>query len=378
MKDIGGNMQILKKTRTVCTINQCAGCMACVDVCPCNAISVVDSKKYLNAIIDSKRCVQCNACHFVCQQNHPADFREPKSWLQGWGDEKIRATSSSGGFGQAVMKAALQNNFYVAACQFRDGDFRFGLINDENEVAAYVGSKYVKSNPVGIYKKVKNKLTQDKKVLFIGLPCQVSSMRNFVRNHKNLYTIDLVCHGTPSVRLLRESMKEYGQSLTDIQSICFRNHDYFAIKSQPINILPTGVQDCYTRAFLRGVCYTENCYSCQYACQRRVGDLTLGDSWGTEMKEELHKGISLILCQTDKGRELLDIVDFQFFPVDKQKSVEMNHQLNYPTPMPKTREKFFLRLENGTPFNHAVAMLYPKAYIKQMIKKNLIHLKLYL
>lgn len=371
-------MQILKKTLTVCTINQCAGCMACVDACPCNAISVVDNKKYLNAIIDPQKCVQCDACNSVCQQNHPADFREPRAWLQGWGSEKIRTTSSSGGFGQAVMKAVLQNNFYVAACQFQDGDFRFDLINDENEVASYVGSKYVKSNPVGIYKKVKNKLIQGEKVLFIGLPCQVSSMRNFVRNHKNLYTIDLVCHGTPSVRLLQESMKEYGQNLTDMQSICFRNHDYFAIKSQPINILPNGVQDCYTRAFLQGVCYTENCYSCQYACQPRVGDVTLGDSWGTEMKEELHKGISLILCQTDKGRELLDMVDFQFYPVDKLKSVEMNHQLNYPTPMPKAREKFFLRLEKGTPFNQAVAMLYPKAYIKQMIKKILIHLKLYL
>ena len=370
-------MQKSNKTFTVCHQNQCAGCMACVDACPCKAISDIDSKKYMNAVINIEKCIKCNACNTVCQQNHPADLRVPKKWLQGWGNDIIRITSSSGGFGQSVMIAALQNSFCIAACKFQNGEFRFDLIEDKSNVSSFIGSKYVKSNPVGIYKKVKNKLKEGKKVLFIGLPCQVSSMRNFVKDHGNLYTIDLICHGTPSVHLFQESMEEYGVVLADLQSIYFRKNDRFAIRSKPKNILPDGVQDCYTRAFLQGICYTENCYRCQYACQQRVGDLTLGDSWGTEMKEELHKGISLILCQNDKGRELLDMVDFHFFPVDKLKSVEMNHQLDHPTPMPKAREKIFKLLDKGIPFNCAVAILYPKDYFKQKIKQILLSFKFY-
>lgn len=38
--------------KTVCKINQCAGCKACVDVCKKEAISVEDTLNAMNAIID--------------------------------------------------------------------------------------------------------------------------------------------------------------------------------------------------------------------------------------------------------------------------------------------------------------------------------------
>lgn len=362
---------------TVCQKNQCAGCMACVDICPKRAILVVDDRRYMNAVIDTSKCIHCNACHNVCQHNHTALLREPKEWLQGWGNEKTRATSSSGGFGQAVMRAAIQHDFVVAACHLECDDFRFHLIDNEEELEGYTGSKYVKSNPLGIYREVKRKLVQGRKVLFIGLPCQVSSMRNFMRDHKNLYTIDLICHGSPSIQLLKASLEEYGYPLSELEDIHFRNHDKFSITSKPVRILPKGVQDCYTRAFLRGLCYTENCYSCQYAQSKRVGDITMGDSWGTEMQEELHKGLSLVLCQTEKGRELLDMMDFKFLPVDKENSIKQNRQLRCSSPIPAGREAFFRNMEKGISFNHAVGLAYPKDYAKQYIKKILINLKLY-
>ena len=55
-------------------------------------------------------------------------------------------------------------------------------------------------------------------------------------------------------------------------------------------------------SFLTALSDTENCYSCKDAQEKRPGDITLGDSWGTELPEnEWKKGISLILCQTEKG-----------------------------------------------------------------------------
>ena len=362
---------------TVCQPNQCAGCMACMDICPRQAISVADDKKYMNAVIDKSRCIHCNACHNVCQRNHPAEMREPMEWLQGWGNDLTRTTSSSGGFGQEAMRTALKHGFIVTACHFEKGDFRFGIIEDESELADYVGSKYVKSNPIGIYREVRRKLIQGKRVLFIGLPCQVSSMRNFTGDHKNLYTIDLICHGSPSVQLLKESMKDYGYDLSKVDDIHFREHDRFGITSRPVSIVPKGVQDCYTRAFLQGLCYTENCYSCQYARTARVGDITMGDSWGTEMPEELHKGLSLVLCQTEKGREFLHMMDFKFWPVDRENSIKLNKQLQRPSLVPSQREKFFQNLEKGISFNHAVGIAYPKEYIKQSVKKFLIISRLY-
>ena len=67
----------------------------------------------------------------------------------------------------------------------------------------------------------------------------------------------------------------------------------------------------------------------------------MGDSWGTEMKEELHKGLSLVLCQTAKGQELLDMMDFKFFPVDKENSIRMNHQTLSSVSYANAAERFF-------------------------------------
>ena len=70
--------------KTVCVVNQCAGCMACVDICPKNAIKIEDSMEYYNAVIDESKCVGCNACLRVCQQMCHHVLLSPLKWFQGW------------------------------------------------------------------------------------------------------------------------------------------------------------------------------------------------------------------------------------------------------------------------------------------------------
>ena len=202
-------------------------------------------------------------------------------------------------------------------------------------------------------------------------------MRNYVRDDRNLYTVDLICHGSPSVKILQQAMEEYGHNLTEVRAIYFRSADKFAIETQPIRIVPKGVQDRYTMAFLKGLCYTESCYSCHYAQTERVGDLTIGDSWGTELSSELSKGVSLALCQTEKGKEMLDMMNFNFYNVDLENAVQSNHQLRHPSELPQERKKFFENLRKGKSFKQAVFFAYPKICIRQNIKELLIKTKLY-
>ena len=91
---------------TVCEKDQCAGCMACLEVCSKNAINIKDSIKSYNAIIDEKRCINCNACRNVCQVNNNVDVSKPIIWKQGWAsDVNIRKKSSSGGAALWKMEA---------------------------------------------------------------------------------------------------------------------------------------------------------------------------------------------------------------------------------------------------------------------------------
>ena len=176
--------------KTVCSENQCTGCMACLEVCCKGAITIKDQLRNYNAVIDSERCVGCGACHRVCQNNQPVNTTEPIAWYQGWSkSESQRKASSSGGFAGALTEQFIEDGGVVCSCVFKDGVFGFDFAESKDDVAKFTGSKYVKSNPVGIYKKIRGLLTKGRKVLFIGLPCQVAAVKSFIgeKLEDNLY-----------------------------------------------------------------------------------------------------------------------------------------------------------------------------------------------
>ena len=328
----------------VCEENLCTGCRACMDKCAKNAISIKDNLDFFNAVIDENKCVDCGACHKVCPNNSPVELKEQLSWHQGWADSsEERKKSSSGGFATVLSKSFIQNGGIVCSCAFAEGDFIFKAVETEEEAECFRGSKYVKSNPEGIYKKVKVFLQSQKRVLFIGLPCQVAAIKNFVgeQNQKNLYTVDLICHGTPSVKILEKYLAQYNIKLGEVKNISFRTKNSFMLKKNEKPIIDSRIQDTYTMTFLSSLNYTENCYSCKYATDRRVGDITIGDSWGSELTEEIEKGISLVMCQTEKGEELLQLMPFHFEKVNVDEALKNNHQLRHPAVEPDKRKQFF-------------------------------------
>lgn len=197
--------------RAVCKKDMCAGCGVCVESCSKKAIHLIEDIQAYNAVIDEGKCVDCGRCSKICPKNYPSEFRTPIEWYQGWSlDEKIRANSSSGGFASAISKAFIENDGIVCTCKFQGGRFGFQFINNTEELMTAAGSKYVKSSPMGIYREIILKLKSGQKVLFIGLPCQVAAVRNYVGRNKDdkLYTIDLICHGTPSAQLLDMYMQQ--------------------------------------------------------------------------------------------------------------------------------------------------------------------------
>ena len=190
---------------------------------------------------------------------------------------------------------------------------------------------------------------------------------------ENLYTVDLICHGTPSPKLLEKVLAEENLDIAEAQEIRFRQGKAYsiAINGKSLNT----VMDAYSIAFFECLSLTENCYNCKYARFERVSDITLGDSWGSDLPiEEQRKGVSLILCQTEKGSTLLELCDLELYEVDIEKAKSSNHQLVSPSNMPKNREKFFRLLIKGTTFNKATFRCLPKKVLKQKIKAIMIKL----
>ncbi|MCQ2416769.1 MAG: Coenzyme F420 hydrogenase/dehydrogenase, beta subunit C-terminal domain [Oscillospiraceae bacterium] len=357
-------------SNTVCSLNQCAGCMACVEACAVHAITVKDSVSAMNAEIDESKCVNCQRCHKVCPQNHQPAFAAPKKWYEGYAKEEIRQNSSSGGFAAQLMYAFIEKGGIVCTCAAAGTSFRFRFLEQPEEVPSAVGSKYVKSNPTGIYARLKQYLKDGKEILFIGLPCQCAGVLNFVGSalSEKLYTVDLICHGSPSPKILRRFLNENKLEPAAHQTISFRKNNKFSLYVDGIKVKPNGVRDKYTIGFLNGLFYTENCYSCRYAKTERISDITIGDSWGTARVDEKKKGISLALCQTEKGIALLESCGLNLLDVDAEEAVKANQQLDHPMKQSDLRQKFFSALESGKSVGTAVTLCYPKICVKQDIK----------
>lgn len=364
--------------KTVCETDKCTGCTACVNICPHNAISIQDTMISLNAVIDKDKCVNCDACEKICHVNHPVAKLEPMKWYQGWSaDSVIRSSSSSGGIAAAIEKAFVSNGGYVCSCIYSKGEFVYSTTNRPEDVKKFKGSKYVKSDPAGVYKEIKTLLCQGSKVLFVGLPCHAAAVRKYIgeKYADNLFVADLICHGSPSQKLLKLFLEQHNKSFDSIQNIEFRNNNKYCLSLNDKYICHKDCLDKYSMGFLNALFFTENCYECKYASKKRISDITLGDSWGSSMSaEEQKRGISLILVQTEKGLQLLKDSNVELFDVDVEKAVSNNHQLRHPSAKTEKREYFFAGLKKKKKFDSLVRKCYPKSSFKQWIKGILIKL----
>lgn len=365
---------------TVCEFNECCGCNACIEICPQKCIEIETINMCTNAIIDTKKCINCDMCTNVCQVFNPnrIKYMDTKECYEGYDlDEKVRLRSSSGGFATRIGLNFIEQHGYVAGVVQEEGRYIYKLTNKRTELISFSGSKYIKSDLNRIMNEVKNKLQNHIKVLFIGLPCHIAGLKLFLGNENEyLYTIDLVCHGTPDISILTRYLMEQGIDPKSISS--FRNKNNFQLYKNEVSINRIGVKDEYTLGFLNGLFYTNNCYSCKYARKERIADLTIGDSWGSKAPTiEKKRGLSLILVQTNKGKDLLKMIEKEFILADAdiENARKNNRQLVEPSSIHRNRRKFEKYINKKT-IKRAIIKCLRYDCFKQNIKNILIASKI--
>lgn len=137
---------------------------------------------------------------------------------------------------------------------------------------------------------------------------------------ENLYTAEIICHGTPSPQMFADYLtwaeKHYGKKIT---AYAFRAKKKDTDKDFMIHLgfsdgsecAVSGFKDPYYKLFLSSRWFRESCYECPFAAEERVADITLGDFWNAEkLPAGFGKGrrISVVLVNTDKGQTLVDTV----------------------------------------------------------------------
>jgi len=360
----------------ICPEMSCTGCCACLNICPAKAISIAENDfGFIVAKIDGNICTDCKLCRKICPQIAKSKLFEPKVVYAAWAKNKEEHLSSSSGGAASIFYRNIIERFGGACvgAAFDEGlILRHQVAEDMDGIYKFKGSKYVQSFIGDVFSKVKEYIKNKKYVLFIGTPCQVDGLKNFLGSHSEyLFTIDLICHGVPPIAYLQQHFKKYLKRDPKIV-VSFRANNNFRMNLQFYNgekIVKKN--DIYLHAFLEGLIYRDSCYSCRYAQKNRCGDITIGDFWGLSNDiaslKEAQDGCSVILINTEKGNELFNACkeDFVFFERTLEEARKGNRQLNSPTILPKNRELFLKNYKKGFSFACNMA-LFPKFHLRKV------------
>lgn len=329
--------------KEICNTSLCTGCAACMNRCPKQCIEMHEDNRlgHLYPRIDQDKCIDCGACMKVCPVNHALEMRIPITAYAGWDkSEKEYVSSTSGGAASAFARYIIRQGGVVYGCaMLPDIKVNHVRIDSLDDISKLKGSKYVQSTIGMIYKNVREDIRQGRKVLFIGTPCQAAGVKSFVGENDNLYTADLICHGTPPLAYLRNHILKKTKGVIP-DEIFFRKGAYLLLlllggkEIYRSSLFEQRYQDTYYNTFFDGFSYRESCHKCRYAQSKRVSDVTIGDFWG--LKEDLPlehpHGCSVLLPITKKGEELIEGIrqEFNLYERTIDEAVNGNDQLRHP------------------------------------------------
>ena len=294
-----------------------------------------------------------------CQAEPISNGSEPlKAFAGQYKNTEALKKSSSGGIFSALSDYLLENGGYVSGCVFNEDFVAVHTVTNKKETAEKMrGSKYVQSDTLDVYTQIKALLENGSKVLFTGTPCQVHGLKCFLhKDYDSLFTVDLICHGVPSPKLLSDYLESERVKHGEITELTFRNKERngwssagsIGYKNRIKTISPFN-SSYYNLYYLQNSVSRKSCYECKYACLSRVGDITLGDFWGAEdtlSEINIEKGVSAILVNTEKGLTLLNSVKDRTVLVetDARAVAKNNGNLNEPCKMPKSRDSIYERI----------------------------------
>lgn len=366
----------------------CTGCMACVQKCPRQCISMVEGEfGFLYPQVNREQCVDCHFCEQICPVNK--DVERPtvqKAFAVVHKNPDVVNDSTSGGAFTAFAKLMLQKSGVIYGCSMDNFQVHHIRVDKEEKLIRLRGSKYVQSNTEDTYRQAESDLRNGKTVLYSGTPCQIAGLKKFLgKPYENLFTIDIICHGVGSQKYFDKFLDDLARRLGKVLEIKFRSKRYvgWSCGGMVVSLSEKGnknVQPFYNHEnyyysyFLSGDIYRKSCYSCPYASMERQGDITLGDFWGVESLKltiNSYRGCSLVLANSEKGERVLkQLSDIECVEVKLKDAMKHNSQLVHPSELKDQRNLRILEYEtmSGEQIQHVYIKNNKKVLLKGKIK----------
>jgi coenzyme F420-reducing hydrogenase beta subunit len=161
---------------------------------------------------------------------------------------------------------------------------------------------------------VKSDLESGKKVLFIGCPCQIRRLKEFLnKDYENLLLVDLFCYGYSEPKVLENFVDEVEkESGSQVVSLDMRkNHKYIC----SVKFMDGSGRE-YNNVFSKFI-NKENlmpmCKECNMHKGSNVSDITVGDFWGFKQGNmpdvfSPKNGTNIVVLNTQQGAKMFNSI----------------------------------------------------------------------
>ncbi len=253
----------------------------------------------------------------------------------------LRMQSTSGGVFTELARVVLREGGVVFGAGW---DGRFHVVHKwtESEVGLEEmrGSKYAVSDMSGVYEPLRRFLSEGRKVLFTGTPCQTAAIRKVFGEKPNLILCALIC----MANIEAERWEKYAKGLErSAKSRIKKINHRFKIDGQKGAFFKVEFED-QSKNFvepLYGNRHWQNlrarprraCLACQFRKGGHSADLQIGDFWGCKRffpEVDDSNGVSAILVFSPRGESILQSSALTLKAVEYGQILEGNPYLEKP------------------------------------------------
>lgn len=310
--------------KSIQAIKDCYGCGVCSASCKRNAIHMkLNSLGFYEPEVNEDLCVDCGMCVDVCsfrKDNVEQDNTFKPKCFASWSLNKdVRKVCSSGGVGYEIASFLLKNEHAAIVCRYNSKTARAEhfLAHTDKELRASIGSKYIQSDASPAFSKVQ----KGNKYLIVGTPCQIDSIRRWIKKLKmddDVVLMDFFCHGVPSMLMWDKYLSEVRSKIGTVDNIVWRDkvtgwHDSWVMKVDERYVSRFSQGDLFYKMFLRNRCLAKPCYErCKFKGLKSAADIRVGDLWGSKYAKD-EEGVNGVVCLTEKGTELMKDMDGKLY-----------------------------------------------------------------